>query len=371
MKVLYSDPMSYRNLALYDRSLLKNLDADIQVLFWGNERYEFQDGPSVNRIYRYSGKPMPLKAASYLLSQVKLLCALRRHRPQVLHVQWTRMPRVDRLVFALARRVCPRLKVVFTCHDGLGLHGTKMQSRAVKELCLSADRVVVHTETTRAELTERGGIPPERVRVVHHGPLAVDDLPRDGGTLFFEKDPSKVVFGVLGIMSPYKGTDIAVEAWRSSEILAGADDALLVVAGEPGGVSLPEDLPRNVTVVPRKLTNEEFASLLRSVDIVVMPYRRISQSGLLLSALGARKLLLVSRAGELDAPFLFGRPGWVLEKTDVPSLRSLLESIVTEVRERGLPAVDEAVWEALDRHYSWKEAGRLTSALYRELAQEK
>lgn len=368
MKVFYVDPMSYHNLALYDRSLLESLDGGEEVLFWGNERYELQDGPPVRRVFRYSGKPLPLTGVSYLLSQARILHALRRHRPQVLHVQWSKMLRVDRLFFALARRVCPGLKVVFTCHNGLALYGKRGRFQAMKALCLSADRVVVHTETTKTELVEQGGIPPERVRVIHHGPLEVAGFPSDGEEPLFEKGSSKVTFGVLGTMALYKGTDIAVEAWCGSEVLAQADDALLVVAGRSGGAPLPEVLPPNVVMIRRELTNGEFAFLLRTVDVVVMPYRLISQSGLLLSALNARKLLLVSRAGELDAPFRFGRPGWVLEETDVPSLRALLESILGEVREKGLPEVPRAVWEALDRQYGWKQAGHLTSMLYRELA---
>lgn len=367
MRVFYVDPMSYHNLALYDRSLIGNLAPDIQVTLWGNDRYEFGDDRHVRRIYRYSGKPLPLKAAHYLLAHLRLLSAIRREQPGVLHMQWAKAPRLDLLLFALARRVCPGLRIVFTAHDGLGTDGEGWAQKGLRRVMGASDLVIVHTETTKRELTERGGIPPDRIRVIPHGLLDVEELPGGEKTFLSHEHSSRTVFGVLGAMNQYKGTDIAVEAWRSSEVLSGSGDALLIVAGKDEGKAPEGALPPNVLVERRSLSNGEFAALLRDVDVLVMPYRTISQSGLLLSAIGARTLLLVSRAGELTAPFRFGPVGWVLEKTDVPSLRSLLESILAEVRAKGLPTVDETVWEALEEHYSWRKAGELTTAAYREL----
>lgn len=59
IKILYVDPMSYNNLAIYDKNLLSNIKQE--VLFIGNVKYKgdklgdkmrlFSPTPTINMIY--------------------------------------------------------------------------------------------------------------------------------------------------------------------------------------------------------------------------------------------------------------------------------------------------------------------------------
>ena len=55
-------------------------------------------------------------------------------------------------------------------------------------------------------------------------------------------------------------------------------------------------------VLDKFLSDNEFNDLIEKSDVLIFPYRKISQSGVLLTALAHRKPVLVSRVGGLTQP---------------------------------------------------------------------
>jgi glycosyltransferase involved in cell wall biosynthesis len=97
----------------------------------------------------------------------------------------------------------------------------------------------------------------------------------------------------FGLLRPYKGIDVLLEAWR------GIEDAELWIAGMPRMdiSSLVAQAPANVRFVPRFITDDELPAYFRRADLVVLPYREIEQSGVLFTALAFGKPLLLSDVG--------------------------------------------------------------------------
>ena len=88
----------------------------------------------------------------------------------------------------------------------------------------------------------------------------------------------------FGLIRPYKGTDVLLEAFREVE---GAE---LWIVGMP---RMPLDplealaarCEATVRFVPRFITDPEIPAYFRRADVVVLPYREIEQSGVLYTAL--------------------------------------------------------------------------------------
>ena len=59
-------------------------------------------------------------------------------------------------------------------------------------------------------------------------------------------------------------------------------------------------------------------------DVLLLPYKEISQSGVLLSGLKYKKTFIVSNVGGLTQPFNLGKVGWVLENNTTSCLRDRL-----------------------------------------------
>jgi glycosyltransferase involved in cell wall biosynthesis len=80
----------------------------------------------------------------------------------------------------------------------------------------------------------------------------------------------------FGLIRPYKGIDVLLEAWR------GIEDAELWVVGLPKMDLAPlrAAAPPGVRFVPRFVADDEIPAFFRRADLVVLPYREIEQSGL-------------------------------------------------------------------------------------------
>ncbi len=123
---------------------------------------------------------------------------------------------------------------------------------------------------------------------------------------------------------------------------------------------------KNVIIENRFLTNEEFENYLDLSDVVLLPYSKISQSGILLSLISKRKPILVSNLEGLKEPFKFGKVGWILEELSSKNLAKKLEEI-----SRNLQEIEEIkkskVWNKLDEYYDWKSIGEKTTKMYKEV----
>ena len=97
----------------------------------------------------------------------------------------------------------------------------------------------------------------------------------------------------FGLMRPYKGIDLLLEAWR------GVEDAELWIVGHAAHGHLPAARrgPPGVRFVPRFISDDELPAYFRRADLVVLPYREIDQSGVAVHRAGVREPLLLSDVG--------------------------------------------------------------------------
>ncbi len=179
---------------------------------------------------------------------------------------------------------------MLTAHDVLPREAGARRRAAQRRLYERFDAVVAHTEHSRVRLAQELGVDAERVHVIPHGAFAhLAELPP--GPPPFHTDKRVVLF--FGLLRPYKGLDVLLQAWR------GVDDAELWIVGMPrmDVAALLADAPPNVRLVPRFVADDELPAYFARADLVVLPYREIEQSGVLFTALAFGKPLLVSDVG--------------------------------------------------------------------------
>ena len=154
------------------------------------------------------------------------------------------------------------------------------------------DAIVVHSEHGAARLRDELGLDPATVHVIPHGVL--DNLaaqPPDAAAPFATPDGPVVLF--FGLIRPYKGLDVLLDAWERAERPPGAE---LWVVGMPRmDVSFVRG--DSVRTALRFVSGAELAGAFRAADLVVLPYREIDQSGVLFTALAFGKPLLLSAVG--------------------------------------------------------------------------
>jgi glycosyltransferase involved in cell wall biosynthesis len=199
------------------------------------------------------------------------------------------------------------------------------------------------------------------VHVVHHGAFAhLAALPAAAslpGELAGVEGPVVLFFGLI---RPYKGLDLLLDAWR------GIEGAELWVVGRARFDIAPlrATAPRGVRFVERFVADRELPAFFRRADVVVLPYRRtdrFDQSGVLFTALAFGKAVVLTEVGGFGEVAGTGaaalvRPG------DPDALRGALRRLVDDPAERA--RLGAGAQAAAAGPYSWEEAARRTIEVY-------
>ncbi len=222
--------------------------------------------------------------------------------------------------------------------------------------------MVVHSEHGRRRLTGELGLDPERVHVIPHGAFEhlADGDGADAPPPFATEQPVVLCFG---LMRPYKGIDLLLEAWR------GIEGAELWIAGAPRMdiSALQAVAPARVRFVPRFIGDDELPAYFRRADIVVLPYREIDQSGVLFTALAFGRPLLLSDVGGFPEIAATGAAR-TFPAGDARALRDALRELLGDEPARRALAAHARELAAGD--YSWDAVARRTLALYESLLSE-
>lgn len=365
MRVHVVDPSAYT--PPYDHGLcaaLARSGADVQLI---TSEFAYGQPPTPNGyqvrklFYRHVlGQPG---------SRIRLLSKLAQHVPDmvryrgeaeaadVVHFQWLPVQHLD-------IHLLPRRPLVLTAHDLLPREPRPGQARAQRRLYDAADALVVHSEYGRSQLVGALGLEPAKVHVAHHGafthlleqareaPLPPELAQVEGPVVLF-----------FGLLRPYKGIDVLLEAWRR---LAGAE---LWIVGRPRMALEPlrQKAPSGVRFVPRFVSDSELPAYFRRADVVVLPYlrtERLDFSGVLATALAFGRAVVASDiAGFPEVAAAGGLR--LVAPGDPAALREALAELIGDAAARERLAAGARAAGA--GPYSWDRAAAATLELYRGL----
>jgi glycosyltransferase involved in cell wall biosynthesis len=269
----------------------------------------------------------------------------------VVHFQWLTLQQLD---WALLLGGRPR---VITAHDVLPREPRPGALRGQRRLYERFDAVVVHSRHGAARLTGELGLAEERVHVIPHGVFEHLAATPAGPAPFQTELPVVLCFG---LMRPYKGIDLLLEAWQ------GIEGAELWVAGMPRMdiAPLQAAAPPGVRFVPRFIGDDELPAYFRRADLVVLPYREIDQSGVLFTALAFGKPLLLSDVGGFPEIAATGAAR-TFPAGDAGALQGALRDLLGDPAARAALAARAA--ELARGEFSWAQIGRRTLGLYEQL----
>ena len=300
-----------------------------------------------------SRRRLALKLAEHV---PEMLAYRRRAAADVVHLQWLTLQPVD---VHLLPRVHP---LVLTAHDVLPRQPRPGQLAGQRRLYGRVDGMVVHSEHGRRRLLDVAGVDPERVEVIPHG--AFIDLRHVPGRLPDElraAPPEAPVTLCPGLLRPYKGLDVLLEAWGRE----GLEGELWIVGGARMDIApLRRRAGARVRIVERFISEEELVGCLRRAQLVVLPYRESEGSGVLASALGLGRPLLLSDVGAFSEVGHRGAAELVAPG-DPDALRGALSALLADEARRELLAAAAA--RAAEGHYSWEASARAHLRLYRRL----
>lgn len=256
------------------------------------------------------------KALQSLVRKIETIfdaCAValfaRRLRPDILHFHCTNPAS---LVYHLLFRLL-RIPLVATAHVVTPHEEIPWQGAVYRCIHRSAQLVIAHSEFDRQRLLEEFAVDSERTVVIPHGEYGFFERAVAGGSTAPEREAARRSFGLephhevalfFGYIREYKGLDLLFEAWPT--VVAERPKARLLVAGDPVRLNSArrEELEAWATrlgAVHRfaYIPFSDVARYFAAADLLVMPYRHISQSGVLYLALSLGVPVVATRVGAL------------------------------------------------------------------------
>ncbi len=358
----------------YDRALaaaLVRAGAEVELL---TSEFLYGDVPAAEgyaveeRFYRRAARRglgsrlrLPVKAAEHVPDMRRLRKAL---DADVVHYQWLTLPALDALLLPRRR---PR---VMTAHYIVPPEASGSRVLAANLAFNRMDAIVAHSEHSAARLRDQVRLDPSKVHVIPHGAFDyLTRLPEEKPLPPELQGAEGPVILCFGLIRPYKGTEVLLEAFRQLGKGAGGETAELWIVGNPRMDLAPlEELaaaaPGRVRFVTRFIDETEIPAIFRRADLVALPYLDAEHSGVLYTGLAFGKPLVLSAVGGFPEVAATGAARLV-EPGDASGLAATLAALLADEGARaGLAA---AAARAAAGPFSWDEAARLTLALYREL----
>ncbi|MFL9786811.1 glycosyltransferase [Vibrio cyclitrophicus] len=364
-KVFYVDPMSYRNLAEYDSSLLSEMGLsrdDLEIYFFCSNLFnddERIERVSINKVFNYNIRKNPiLKVFLYTISMCRILFYVFRNQPDVVHFQWFKFAPVDIIVLSILNAFSS-CKIVYTAHNFLPHNSGRKYRLLYKLLYQLSHEVIVHAHRTKKEVINLCG-KGISVHSIPHGVFInrIKRIPKLGSYQYL----------LIGEISEYKGVLEMIEAWKSwldENSLPAVPK--LVIRGrckESFAQKIFNAIGSSDTIdfVPGNLSDKDFDQNIIDCDILVLPYIKGSQSGVLSKAISYSKPFIVSEVGGLDEPLRISEVGWSFSWDAKNSIDSaLLNSYAYISNGKIFP---DSRWELLRSELSWESIAKSTLGVY-------
>lgn len=318
---------------------------------------------------------------------VRLLRYVFHSTSSVFHIQWDNSFFLfDRTLLLLLYRVRGK-KILYTVHNVDRQLRDANRSSFLNWCSLFcayhlAQKLIVHTEGMREELCRRFFVQEKKIAVIPHGinvrvspsAISVDEARRK---LNIPLNSKVLLF--FGLIDRYKGVDIAIDA--CGRCLPDDSSLFLLIAGKPklSDGYIDELRQRAAEILPaeqyrfdaRFISPEETELYFTAADCVLLPYRRIFQSGVLFLAYRFGVPVLATNVGNFPNDVHEGETGFLAPPEDPKAfahcIRKFFESTLFTKRNETRARIRAFAEE----QYSWKTIAQKTCTVYNELLSDR
>lgn len=311
------------------------------------------------------------------LLHLRALSHFLRRRPDVVHFQWFANRAQDYKFIKLLRWF--GIPAIYTAHDVEPHMTAGQEHRAdLQKVYDSVVRIIVHAESNKRELVSVFAVDASKIAVIPHGSYdflcAREPLTKDAARERVGVPRGKKVILFFGLIKRYKGLEYLVDAFE--EVRGRVKDAFLLIvgdvyAGDPEGhryyTQMIDGLRGrdDVLCVASYVPVEAVGQYLAAADVVVLPYTRTYQSGVLLAAYAAGRPVVVTDTGGLSEVVEEGRSGFVVPPGDAKALAIGMMDILAD-SER-LNAMGERARHLATAVYGWDAIASRTVELYQSV----
>jgi glycosyltransferase involved in cell wall biosynthesis len=193
--------------------------------------------------------------------------------------------------------------------------------------------------------------------------------------LGLKNDEKAILF--FGRIRPYKGIEYLLDAFR---ILSADKQAnyRLIIAGEPKKGSeeylheIQQSIKRDfnqgqVILRIQFIPDEEMEVYLKGVDVLVLPYKEIFQSGVLFLAYSFGLPVVATDVGSFREEIVEGSTGFLCKPGDPAELAKAIETYFASDLFKNLKVRRQEIKDYANANHSWHAVAELTSNAYAKM----
>ena len=276
------------------------------------------------------------------------------------------------VVFDLLLTKFLRMKVVYTIHDVVSNLEKNQSSKLLTNFVIKlSDKILTHNQFSKNQIQRLFKKADNEIAIIPHGnyvPFIKIEKSNIESRENLNIPKQKKVLLFFGMIKRIKGLELMLSAL--SKIKNSHPDILLVIAGKAweDDFSIYQEIINNLNLTNYCIVRNQYIPLedvnhyFSAADLVVLPYKRISQSGVLMMAVSYQKAVLSSDLEPFKEVLTNNETGFFFQSESSESLAEKVISIFDD--EKLLNRVSKSGFDLINKTYNWDAIGALLKIEY-------
>ena len=373
-KALMIDSLITNDYSLFLCNELANQGVDISLVITEDRDISITTSFNLFRLMpsKNQSKSKLLKVLIFPIYLLKVLVLIFKEKFTIVHYQFFRLKSIESLFCIFLKKL--NIRIIHTAHEVLLPGENKLEIFFNKLIYKYSDALLVHSKVNKAAICNSYKVDPKKIFVVPHGSFNFYDksseITSEKARVELGISQNKIVLLYFGFIKPYKGLDILLtcfEEWKENNLT-------LIIAGDVESNQLKDELLLRLKRVPKNLsilTDLNFIEpskipiYFNAADMVVLPYKKITHSGVLHLAYSFAKPVLATKVGDFEESIDNFKSGLLVNPDDISDLSKALKKITSG--ELDLKSMGEYAKKINDERYSWENSANGLIEIYKSL----
>ncbi len=369
MDVLIIDPWGTGSTANYLKGLIFGLYEQVQLTVVTNCGHisEVDQKYKVKRIFFPLSDSMKkgkmrkvIRGCEYICAYISLLLYLSFRKVDIIHINWLLMYKIDNFFLPLIHNKCKKL--VYTAHNVIPHIENSSHRTQLDKIYKEVDCIILHGNGIKKEFEALFPNYVDKTYIQFHGANTAASVSYD-----IDKVDSEIIKKVgrferkyifLGRIFYNKGVDRLIEIWQRNKM-----NGLLIIAGEVGQsykdlnnatAKLPID---NVLFLDYFVDDNTLNFLIDQSNLILLPYRHASMSGVVFTAADFAKPILTTNVGAIPEYLENHSDSFIAENSD-KDLEKIILRIDKTVTNEMLTEYGKNLRNNIIEKCSWKKIGK-------------
>ncbi len=373
MKVLFIDPWAtVGGTAEYTNGILYGISKFVDVDLYTNAYFvpEIKLPIKIHKVFFKLSHNMKknivrkcIRGIEYVWAYLRIILyvSFSKKKVDAIHINWLLNYKMDYFFLKILKKKSK--KIVYTAHNVIPHIDGEKYVDELEKIYSVCDKIILHGEEIKKEFESYFPKYIDNIYIQKHGmnikpeiSFSVNDVPMDIRNKIEGYDRVILYFGTIFYN---KGVDRLVKSWNSNW-----KNALLVIAGRQDEsfteMKLLKDYinkTNNIFTIDEIVPENTLRYLITKCDIVFLPYRHASMSGVIFTAADYKKTVVCTKVGAIPE-YLHNHEDCFLIDNDDNEISTILDEVVNKVTKEELVLLGKNMYYNLKKTCSWDKLGK-------------